>query len=141
MCLYTTCQKYDAAGGCRYSTYFYNLQKNKNIGKPLSRTTPTAILRRRLKQIRPHWTKDDMKRYASNSLRKAGVTAALSKGADRLVVQRHGGWKSAQSLNSYYAHDIDAEARMMDSILNDTDARSDSDSDDDDADDAGDDIE
>jgi len=129
-CLYSAMKKYDEMRNKRYKLLVYNMQCNLKAGNQLSRVTATHILRRRLLKACPQFTKEDLKRYASNSLRKAGVTAALAKGADRLVVQLHGGWLSAQSVDSYYVPDKDAMGRMMDSILNGTEPRSDSDSED-----------
>ena len=127
MCPYTILKRYAQERNERYTLFFYNLQWNLKSGAALSSKTPTHILRSYLTQLKV--SPSEQKKYASNSLRKAGVTAAVASGADRVVIQRHAGWKSARTIESYNVGDPEAELALMDAILNGTEESDESDDD------------
>jgi integrase len=121
LCLWSAVKRYLAyqnlddrfPGSFKPTTFFYNEQKGKNAGKPLSTDTPRNTLRKWLKEA--NVPSDELYNYATNSLRKAGVSRAYGKGVDILTIKRHGAWKS-DAVEKYIVISKDDECALIDAI-------------------------
>ena len=115
LCLVTALKLY-SQHRVAYPFYFYSVQKS-TCGKQLRPATPSSILKLRLAQIKPAIPKAELASYASNSLRKGGATAMFANGGDRLLVKRHGAWRSDTGVNAYITVDKSALAELVESIF------------------------
>ena len=79
------------------SVLFYNTLPNAGRAA-LAPTTPTSILRGRLSEAKVPAL--ELQTYASNSLRKGGVSSAFAHGVPLEAIKRHGGW-SSNAVNAY----------------------------------------
>jgi hypothetical protein len=113
--LYDALDEYEQLRNKRYQFLFYNTAFNGHAGNQLASTTPSFVLRKRLTEAKV--SKNDLTKYASNSLRKGGATSAFSAGFDRLLVKKHGAWKSDAGVNAYITVDKSLLAELVDSIL------------------------
>lgn len=117
MCMYTALLEYQSIRLYSCGLMFYNTQKNKR-GQKLSSKTPTHILRARLSEAK--MPPSELKKFASNSLRKGGVTRAISEGNSRDLVKQHGAWRSDAGVNAYISADKSALAQLVQSIFVDS---------------------
>ena len=81
----------------------------------MATNTPTHILRNRL--VEANVPKSELRKYASNSLRKGGATNAIVAGNDRTLVKQHGAWRSDAGVNAYISVDKSALASLVESIF------------------------
>ena len=123
LCLYKAMRMYETVRDSKQELLFYNTQ-SRALGKRLASTTPTHALRSNLQA--GGMSKEEAQKYASNSLRKGGTTRAFAAGVDRLVIKRHGNWKS-DAVDAYITISTEEEAAMVDAIMNDSEEELDED--------------
>jgi hypothetical protein len=126
MCMYSALLDYNSRRLYSCGLMFYNTQNGKR-GQRLSTKTPTYILRHRLTEAK--MPASELAKYASNSLRKGGVTRAITEGNSRELVKQHGAWRSDAGVNAYISADKSALAELVISIFKDKNADADGDSD------------
>lgn len=114
LCLYRALRSYKPLIDGRASTAFYNAR----TFKPLSPATATHILRQRLSQAGV--SGPELSTYASNSLRKGGVTRALAAGVDVRAVMSFGWWKSS-AVFAYQQISDGQRTEVADAILKEID--------------------
>lgn len=71
--------------------FFFALDK-KNLGRPLSHSTPNHIVKKMLRE--GGMTEELLKNYGSHSCRRGGASAAFRAQMDEVVIKKHGRWKS-----------------------------------------------
>ena len=74
------------------------LQHTTQCRESRSGPHPTSILRGRLSDAKVPAL--ELQTYASNSLRKGGVSSAFAHGVPLEAIKRHGGW-SSNAVNAY----------------------------------------
>jgi hypothetical protein len=111
---------YETVRDGKQELLFYNTQPER-LGKQLASTTPTHVLRNNLKA--GGMKAEEAKKYASNSLRKGGVSRAFAAGVDRLVIMRHGNWRSG-AVDAYISISTEDELAMVDAILREDESES-----------------
>lgn len=131
LCPYKSLRKYLTLRDQRNPMLFYNPRVPlkwgaRAVGPALASTTPTHILRHRLQQAGV--PELEMKKYASNSLRKGGATNAFSAGVSKLTIKRHGAWRS-DAVDSYITVPVAENWKLVESILRGDDDGIDSDDD------------
>jgi len=115
MCLYTWLSRYMTQTTDSGSDILFTDCRRNYIGKPLAPTTPTHILRRRLKSI--GIPDEEAEKYTSNTLRKRGVTNAIESGCSVEEIKTAGGWKSNAAL-AYYAPSDTTRANVTSAAAN-----------------------
>jgi hypothetical protein len=128
LCLVTAMKLYDQHRNTIHKNFVYSLQRS-SVGSQLKASSPSEILKQRLRQVVPPIPKPELATYASNSLRKGGATAMFNNGGNKLQVKRHGAWRS-DAVDAYITVDKSALAELVESIF--TENESDQDSSDDD---------
>ena len=74
----------------QHDYFFHTMRTNSAAERRLANSTPNHILKEMLESIGV-----DSRPYGSHSCRRGGVTAAVAKGVEILLVARHGNWKSS----------------------------------------------
>ena len=119
LCLRVALEKYLLLRDTRNPMLFYSKRVPasagaRGVGAPLASTTPTFVLRHRLKQA--GLTDAQLEKYASNSLRKGGATRAFSAGVSKLTIMRHGAWRS-DAVDRYITVPVSEHWKLVDAIL------------------------